>query len=259
MLRHYHEIGLLEPVDVDVDTGYRRYATGQIVTAQIIRRFRDLEMPLEDIQIVLQASDVETRSRVIANHLARLESSLARTQEAVTSLRELLDHPQASVPIDHRHLAATPAAVITDIVDKADALAWYRGAIGELAATLSAQDINPAGPAGGVFDTELFTEDRGRATIFLPCDPLPQPIGRVSATVIPPAELATIVHPGPHTDIDRTYGVLAAYVTEHALAVDGPVREYYLIGPSETQDDSLWRTEVGWPIFQTRHTRQLCN
>ena len=85
MLRHYHEIGLLEPVDVDVDTGYRRYTAEQIVTAQIIRRFRDLDMPLEDIQTVLHAPDVDTRNRVIANHLARLESSLARTQEAVTS------------------------------------------------------------------------------------------------------------------------------------------------------------------------------
>ena len=81
MLRHYHEIGLLQPVDVDVDTGYRRYATAQIVAAQIIRRFRDLDMPLEDIQIVLQAPDVGTRNRVIANHLARLESSLARTHQ----------------------------------------------------------------------------------------------------------------------------------------------------------------------------------
>src|SRR5258706_9076811 len=214
-------------------------------------------MPLEDIQTVLQAPDVDTRNRVIANHLARLESSLARTQEAVTSVGELLDPPQASVPIDPRHLAPAPAAVIPDVVNKADALRWYRGAMGDLAATLSAQDITPAGPAGGVFDTELFTEDRGRATIFLPCDPVPQPIGRVSATVIPPAELATIVHPGPHTDIDRTYGVLAAYVTRHALAAAGPIREYYLVGPSETQDDSLWRTEVGW--LQTRHTRQLCN
>src|SRR5579864_8556877 len=85
MLRYYHEIGLLEPVDVDVDTGYRRYAAEQIVTAQIIRRFRDLDMLLEEIQIVLQAPDVEIRNRVIANHLAGLESSLARTQEAVTS------------------------------------------------------------------------------------------------------------------------------------------------------------------------------
>src|SRR5260370_7656176 len=162
MLRHYHEIGLLEPVDVDVDTGYRRYATEQIVTAQIIRRFRDLDMPLEDIQTVLQAPDVGTRSRVIADHLGRLESSLARTQEAVTSLRELLDHPQASVPIDHRHLAATPAAVITDIVDKADALPWYRGAIGDLVATLSAQHISPPGPARRASATELFTHPRHR-------------------------------------------------------------------------------------------------
>ena len=259
MLRHYHEIGLLEPVKVDVDTGYRRYAAEQIVTAQIIRRFRDLDMPLEDIQIVLQARDVDTRNRVIANHLARLESTLARTHEAVTSLRELLDHPQATLPIDHRHLAATPAAVITEIVDKADALAWSRGAMGELAATLSAQDINPSGPPGGVFSTELFTEDRGLATLFVPCDPGPQPLGRVSAAVIPPAELASIVHPGAHTDIDRTYGVLAAYVTRHELAVEGPIREYFLVGPSDTRDDSLWRTEVGWPIFQTRKPRQLGN
>jgi len=253
MLRHYHELGLLEPADVDVKSGYRRYAAEQIVTAQVIRRFRDLDMPLEEIQIVLEAPDVETRNRVIANHLARLESNLARTQETVASLRGLLDRPQdSSVPINHRYVAATPAAVITDIVDKADVVAWYRGAMGEVAATLSAQDINPAGPLGGIFDTELFTEDRGRVTIFLPCDPLPQPVGRVSTTIIPSVELATIVHLGSSTEVDRTYGALAAYVTQHALAVDGPIREYYLVGPSDTRDESLWQTEVGWPIFQTR-------
>jgi DNA-binding transcriptional MerR regulator/effector-binding domain-containing protein len=255
MLRHYHEIGLLEPVDIDDDTGYRRYATDQIVTAQIIRRFRDLDMPLDDIHTVLEAADVETRNEVIASHLARLESNLARTQDAVSSLRDLLDQPQASAPIHHRHLAATPAAVITELVDRRDALTWYQGAVGELTATLAAQSIRPTGPAGGVFDTELFTDDRGQATVFLPCHPSPRPLGRVSMGVIPPAELATLVHPGPHTDIDRTYGALGAYVTQHALAVDGPIREYYLVGPAETRDESLWRTEVGWPIFETRSYR----
>jgi DNA-binding transcriptional MerR regulator len=138
MLRHYHEMGLLEPADVDVKSGYRRYAAQQMVMAQIIRRFRDLEMPLEDIHVVLEAPDVETRNLVIANHLARLESSLARTQQTVASLRGLLDRPlDGSVPIDHRHVAATPAAVITDIVEKQDVAAWYRGVMGEVAATLN--------------------------------------------------------------------------------------------------------------------------
>ena len=73
---------------------------------------------------MLQAPDVETRNRVIASHLARLESSLARTRETVASLRGLLDRPRdSSVPIDHHHVAVAPAAVITDIVDKADVVA----------------------------------------------------------------------------------------------------------------------------------------
>src|SRR5579864_6504404 len=210
-------------------------------------------MSLEDIEVVLRAPDVETRNRVISNHLARLESNLARTQDTVASLRSLLDRPRdTNVPIDHRYVAATPAALITDVVDTAHVVAWFRGAIGEVAANLSAQGISPAGPVGGIFDAELLNEGEGRVTIFLPSDPLPQPVGRVSTATIPPAELAMTVHLGSNTEVDRTYGALAAYVTKHALAVDGPIREYYLVGPSDTPDESLWQTEVGWPIFQTR-------
>jgi DNA-binding transcriptional MerR regulator len=38
MPRHRHQIGLLEPVEVDRCTGYRRYSTDPISTVQIIRR-----------------------------------------------------------------------------------------------------------------------------------------------------------------------------------------------------------------------------
>jgi carboxypeptidase Q len=61
-LRHYHESGLLEPADVDPQNGYRRYTADQISTAQIIRRFRDLDMPLNDIHAVLTAPDLQTRN-----------------------------------------------------------------------------------------------------------------------------------------------------------------------------------------------------
>lgn len=251
MLRHYHEIGLLEPVDVDPATGYRRYAPDQIAVAQVIRRFRDLDMPLDDIHAVLDAPDLETRNQVIAAHLARLETTLSRTQDAVASLRDLVEHPTATAPISHRHLPATPTAAITETVEVADALAWFQGALGELAATLAAQHLDPAGPAGGVFANELFAEDRGETTVFIPCTQPVRAMGRVAPLVVPPADLAIIVHPGPHTGIDRAYGALGAYVTRHALAVNGPLREYYLVGPSDTGDDTLWRTEVGWPIFPT--------
>lgn len=72
-LRHYHQVGLLEPAEVDETTGYRRYSTEQIPTAQVIRRFRDLNMPLDGIRAVIQAPDQPTRGQLIAAHLSRLE------------------------------------------------------------------------------------------------------------------------------------------------------------------------------------------
>jgi len=72
---------------------------------------------------------------------------------------------------------------------------------------------------------------------------------------VPEAELAVITHRGSHDDLDRSYGALATYVSERALAVDGLIREYYLVGPHDTDDESAWRTEIGWPIFDTRPNR----
>jgi DNA-binding transcriptional MerR regulator len=36
-LRHYHNVGLLEPTQIDPSGGYRYYRFDQIGTAQIIR------------------------------------------------------------------------------------------------------------------------------------------------------------------------------------------------------------------------------
>ncbi|HEY3676732.1 MAG TPA: MerR family transcriptional regulator, partial [Candidatus Tumulicola sp.] len=71
-LRKYHESGLLEPASVDPGSGYRRYAVEQIANAQIIRRFRSLDMPLADIRSVLSAPDLQTRNDLISAHLQRL-------------------------------------------------------------------------------------------------------------------------------------------------------------------------------------------
>jgi DNA-binding transcriptional MerR regulator/effector-binding domain-containing protein len=250
-LRHYHRVRLLEPADVDPDTGYRRYTTDQIPAAQVIRRFRDLDMPIEEIRAVLRAPDLRTRNRLISAHLARLEQGLARAQDAVTSLRDLLADPSAVAPVSHRRLDATMAAAITGVVGISDLLPWYQGALGELYATLGARGVAAAGPAGGSYATELFSEERGEATVFVPTATEIQRLGRVAPVVVPAAELAVIVHTGSHADVDRAYGALADYVASHALQVDGPIREYYLVGRHDTPDESAWRTEIGWPIFST--------
>ena len=211
-LRHYHHVGLLIPAAVDPDTGHRRYATEQIPIAQVIRRFRSLDMPLDDIGAVLTAPDVKTRNELIAAHLSRLEDSLARTQEAAASLRDLLQpHPAAAAAVEHRSVEPAPAAAVREVIDVQDVSPWYQGAMGELYATLAAQKITPAGPAGGIFASELFTDERGAATVFVPCALAPRRTGRVEAVVVPGAELALIPsrwHAGRNRQGVRGFGDL---------------------------------------------------
>ncbi len=179
-LRHYHQVGLLEPADIDPQTGYRRYATGQIPAAQVIRRFRDLGMPLEQIQAVLAAPDLAARNQQITAHLSRLEDELGRTQSAVSSLRDLLAAPRdAPARIELRTVPAVTAAAITGVVDAEESAAWLQGALGELRAVLTARDVPARGPAGGIYADEVFTRHRGQATIFVPCAGPVRPTGRV--------------------------------------------------------------------------------
>jgi DNA-binding transcriptional MerR regulator len=253
MLRHYHQIGLLEPADVDPYTSYRRYTADQIPTAQVIRRFRELQMPLERIRDVLQAPDPATRNVLITSHLDALQASLAETQTAVASLQTLLDGTTEgqSMPVTHRKVEATPAAAISEPVTIGALELWVRGALGELRAALTAQDVLVAGPAAGIYNDDLFAHERGQATVFIPYVGELEAVGRVQPTVIPAAELATVTHHGPLAGIDLAYGTLAAYVARHELGIDGPIREYYTVAVTDTPSSSAWRTEVGLPIFST--------
>ena len=250
-LRHYHSIDLLVPDDVDVDTGYRRYTVDQIPTAQVIRRLRDLDMPLDDIRGVLGATDLAVRGELISRHLRRLEQELSRTQSAVASLRDLLEQPAPALPVEHRSVPLMRVAAISAQVTMADLGPWYNGAFGELYATLSAQETALAGDAGGIYATALFSHERGQATVYLPVNAPFRATGRVEAVELPAADLAVITHSGPHDNIDRAYGALADHVTRHALAIEGPIREFYPVNRQHTGDAARWRTEIGWPIFET--------
>jgi DNA-binding transcriptional MerR regulator len=250
-LRHYHRLGLLIPADVDPDSSYRRYSTEQIPTAQVIRRFRDVDMPLDQIGAVLQAPDVDARNALIAQHLARLEEGLAQTQEAVASLRGLLQGPSPALSMVHRSEPALQTAAISETVSLDELGPWFQGALGELTATLAAQAVTTTGAPGGVIANDFFATERGAITIFVPSAASISPVGRVEPCTLPAVELATIVHTGSHVDVDCSYGALATYVSDRALGVAGPIRERYLVGRLDTPDERAWRTEIGWPIFRT--------
>jgi len=246
-LRRYHEAGLLEPARVDEFTGYRYYSTEQIPPAQVIHRLRELDVPLAEVKSILATDDPQRRTELIAGHLQRLEEQLDRTRSAVVSLRQLLRPDPADLEVELRSVPARTVAAVTGRVALPDVLPWYAAAMADLDAAYPPAERT--GPPGGRYANELFTEGAGVLTVFRPVRK-PRGSGRIEAVELPAIDLAVAVHRGPHDDIDVTYGRLGAWVVEHALAVDGPVYETYVVGPRDTDAPDRWRTEIGWPVFR---------
>ncbi len=255
-LRHYHDVSVLEPAAIDRCTGYRSYEAGQVPAAQVIRRLRDLGMPLESIRTVLDAPDVEARNREIAAHLTRMERQLAQTQASVAALRALLEGPPPRPAIELRTIPAVLALAIREVVQAADLMAWGPDVFADLSAALTAGGLTAAGPFGALYPGDFFELERSDVTVFLPVSGAgvagtPAASGRVRMLEIPAVEAAVALHEGGMSDIDRTYGALGSAVAERAIGVDGPIREYYLVSSLDTGEVSQHRTEVCWPVFLT--------
>ncbi len=247
-LRHYHDCGLLAPATVDPDSGYRYYSTAQVPTAQTIRRFRDLEMPIEGVKAVLAAPDPDTRQQLIAAHLRRMEEQLSRTQEAVVSLRELVEGRRGAPVIEHLTLAPLDALAIAETVARAELAGWWRAAFAELDAALSRARVAAAGAPAGTFANEVFENEIGECMVYIPTDGPAPASGRAKPVQLAARELAVAIHEGPHTDVDLVYAALGTHVTELGIDGGGPVHERYLVSELDEPATKSWRTEIGWPI-----------
>jgi len=85
-LRHYHQVGLLVPAEVDERTGYRRYGLGQLPRARALAALRDVGMPLEDVAAIVDATDFGVRRARLAGHRRRLIEAARRAAGRVEAM-----------------------------------------------------------------------------------------------------------------------------------------------------------------------------
>ncbi|GAB3923311.1 MerR family transcriptional regulator [Microlunatus endophyticus] len=252
-LRIYHELGLLEPAEVDQHNGYRYYATDQIGTAQLIRRFRDLGMGIPEVKAVLAAPDEDSRNALLTAHLHRMEAHLRQTADTVAALRDLLSPHPAAVDVSFQTFDALPAWSISSAVGSDDLGAWFADSLDRLITAARRKAIPVTGPLGGVFERELVSDEFGRMTLFVPTPAVDPPPG-VAAVTIPGGDYAVLTHHGSHHEADRAYGELGRYVSEQVIGAPGLIRERYLpIDPAADALDVRFgapesRTEICWPV-----------
>jgi DNA-binding transcriptional MerR regulator len=255
-LRAYHESGILVPARVDPQTGYRSYTVDQLADAAIVQRLRALDLPLEQVREVIDARDPEATRRILDAHHREMQLRLEDTERIVAELQSVVA-PTTHTPVHLRREPATQSVRITGAVDGDGFADWLTWAYAELGTFLERAGIEASGAAGALYAAELADDGPEAVEAFLPvAAPLVVPARErnVSLGEVPAARTAVLVHAGDYDTIGDTYRTLGAWVARHAEHGGERVREWYVIGPTDTDDPAEYRTEISWPIRSARPT-----
>lgn len=126
-LRHYDDLNLLRPAEVDEATGYRRYLPSQVAAARLIVDLRWLDVPLEDVRVILADPSAAEARHVLDRHHSRLR----RTRDHLTRQLATIDrHLENGLTMPTPLAGLAPAQIKVAVDDLATARSFYRDAFG---------------------------------------------------------------------------------------------------------------------------------
>lgn len=248
-LRLYDEIGLLTPAHVDSSSGYRYYELSQANRAEAVRILRSVEMPLDEIRVVLDTNDSELVHKQLVFHRERLAQQLADQERMLAYLEALIKREDGIMPYDVEIREAEPievAAVRLRTNLKTVGTDISRG-FGTLVPALGAAGLVPVGAPLIVYHDIIDEETDGEIEVCIPIAGEFAGSGDAYARQLEGGAMASTIHRGPYREIGPAYHTVTGWVAEHGHEIAGPPREVYLNDPQEVPEEELL-TRVDFPI-----------
>lgn len=256
MLRHYDEIGLLAPAQVDPFTGYRFYDGAQFEILARILALKDLGLKLDEVtRIVEGAVDDDTLHAMLTERRALLAAQLdldkARLDRLDAKIRHIEGEPLMSTL--STELKPLPALVVAQSSAKIPGFGPENVSpvIGPLFETLH-QDLVAAGIQPGKQAVAMYEADDdagARAYAAFPVSKEAASASGFTVTEIPGVDLAaTTVHRGSMSTIGESWEALHEWISANGYQMSGPCREVYLESQPEPQEN--WVTELQQPVVR---------
>lgn len=161
----------------------------------------------------------------------------------------------ATLPMKGTHMLDTPtivqtvdqpAAVIRLTIPRAEIVNVMGPGFGELASTLAAQGLTPAGPFFSHhlrMDPDVFDFEIG-----VPVSAAITPAGRVTAGRLPAARVARTTYHGGYGGLGAAWSEFDAWITAQGHTPAADLWECYVAGPESGPDPATWRTELKRPL-----------
>jgi effector-binding domain-containing protein len=252
-LRYYDQRGLLSPVHVDPETGYRYYSASQLSRLHRILALKDFGFSLEQIAKCLEEKVTAEQMRGML--LLRQAEQQARVGEEHDRLGRL----QSRIRLIEQETSMQPEVILKEvpkqwIASVRETIANYPS-IGKLYPRL----FEELGPAMAQMtrcvalwhDPEHKESDvDAEAGVYLQSSV--EPTGRIRVYELPPCTAASIIYAGSYQRLPEAYDALLRWVSSNGYQVAAPIREIYLHNTTPVrQDDESYVTEIQVPVSKT--------
>jgi DNA-binding transcriptional MerR regulator len=232
-LRHYDELGLLRPAQVDPSSGYRYYAPEQARIALAIALLRTLEVPLPAVAQVLTGDDA-TITRVLRAEHERLQGEFDRRRATLRTLRRLLEEGLGRQQVMLAREPVRRLLVVRGSCAPEDVGVTTSACLARLLVAADQAEVRWTPPVVGLFPLDL--EPPMAVAVGIQAD---GDAPGLDVEHLPGATVAVTTHVGPYADLPLAYHSLFAWVYERGHRPRGPVREAYLTDPATTDETQL--------------------
>ena len=256
MLRHYDEIGLLSPEEVDPATGYRHYAAHQLARLHRLVALRDLGFNLGQIGPVLDEElSIDELRGMLRMRRAQIEATVEQEQARLRRVEAHLRALEGSDPVNVPDVVVKHTQPIRVAEAVGTAVGFGHEHLGPLFAELLPEvlgELRRAGVRPGILvaDYEDDAED-GSVVVHAGFEIGAQSCAgteKVTVVELPVVRVASVVHRGSMEDVEPTYEGLVRWIEDSGYRMTGRSRELY----HEWHEDDLARnvTELQMPIAE---------
>lgn len=251
-LRHYEDIGILKPCEVDRWTGYRYYKLEQMQQLEKIRHLKEAGFSLEEIREMLEShspvpdvGQLESKIRACEGELEILRSRRERLQRMLDSQRELN-------AMDKIGIQALPGIIVASHRETIPNLE----ALGPLCVNVIGPEMQRLGckcpPPGYCFTIE-HSEEFSPAGIDIEYCEQVEETGKDSEIIqfkkieaVPAAVCCK--HFGPYDRIHRAYAEAFEFIEKEEFHIVGRPRCRYIDGIWNQEDPEKWLSIIQVPV-----------
>lgn len=245
-LRFYEEQGLLCPAYVDEENGYRYYTLDQMEAIHQITALKQAGFTLDDIKQIRSGVEEEQVLRKKKSQLLAQIAALTR-QIAIIDAYLLDETASLRTPVLIKTLPACKVAASEKVIDSYDDLFDVMPEMGAEMERLGCECALPE----YCFTQYLepgYKEENIRIETCESVTKLLKDTETLKFYELEETTAACIFHKGSYADFPQTYAVLLKYIEENGYEIIGNIRESYIDGIWNKDDESEWLSEIQIPV-----------